>query len=307
MTLPAVPLRRRDRTRSLAVLALGCAASVLVLYVVAEWSTVGQELDQAALEGRGLENPDVRETTDRLLLTITSSSLALLGLAVAGLALLRRRIDLALAALAAILAANLTTQVLKLALPRPNLLGPDGVAFGQSLPSGHATAAMSLAVALALVLPTRIRAVGVLPLLAWALFVGAGVLATGWHRPSDVICAYAIATGWAALAAIVVVRRRPAPAVGQNGGRAGPAWRLMLVVGIAALVVGFVGATVGALTIDLGGVEAVDVRAEFVLATAAIVGSGLLLMAALVAALRGPASTPWPHARIPDTRPPPSL
>ena len=175
-------------------------------------------------------------------------------------------------------------------LPRPNLLGPDGVAYGQSLPSGHATAAMSLVVALALVLPARYRSLGVLPLLAWALFVGAGALATGWHRPSDVIAAYAVAVGWGALASTLLVGR-------FGSGRSeverttpqtrGGVTALLLLVGIAALCVGFVGAAVGAFLIDVEGLNAIDTGQEFVLASAAIVGSGMVLAASLLLALRG--------------------
>lgn len=280
---PAPDLVPRTRSllegpeRSLAALVVVCALIVVVAYVGAEWTTIGQELDEGALEGHSLEDPDARDTTDRLLRTLTSSSLALVGLA--------------LAAIVAILGANITTQVLKVGLPRPNLLGPDGVAFGRSLPSGHATAAMSLAIALALVLPARFRALGVLPLLAWALFVGVGTLATGWHRPSDVIAAYALTIGWGALVAIVVVRRRHRSVAEPPtaGGALGAVSPLMLAVGMVALAVGFVGAAVAALVIHVDGISTVDTHTEFVLATAAIIGSGLLLMASLLLALRGAA------------------
>jgi len=67
-----------------------------------------------------------------------------------------------------------------------------------SFPSGHATVAMSLALALVLVVPARLRlpvgAVG----LAYAIVVGGAAVTSAWHRASDVLGADLVALAWAA-------------------------------------------------------------------------------------------------------------
>jgi membrane-associated phospholipid phosphatase len=140
--------------------------------------------------------------------------LALLAVA-CGTALARRRPLDALAAAAVVAGANLTTQILKVALAHPRYqpvlgdhqLGP--VAF----PSGHATAAASIAVAFALVVPPRLRR-AVAPLAAGlALAVGCSVVVLFWHYPSDVLGGFVVAAGWGfavlALARAGKAGRRP--------------------------------------------------------------------------------------------------
>jgi membrane-associated phospholipid phosphatase len=119
----------------------------------------------------------------------------------------RRGLREAATAGALILGANVTTQLLKQALaePRfyPGLLRQIDPA---SWPSGHATASASLALAAYLLFP-RTRPYGI----AFALAVGVAVVANSWHYPSDVLGGYAVAGGWAAVAAITL--RRPAATV----------------------------------------------------------------------------------------------
>jgi len=127
------------------------------------------------------------------------------------LALRRGRPKLAIGAVAIVAGANLTTQVLKVLLAHPRyqpILGPHQlgpVAF----PSGHATAATSIALAFALVVPAGLR-----PLAAFlgAIFVaaiGISVLLLDWHFPSDVLGGILVALGWgfAALAALRMLER----------------------------------------------------------------------------------------------------
>jgi hypothetical protein len=88
--------------------------------------------------------------------------------------------------------------VLKLLLSHPRMppildytLGPE------ALPSGHATAAMSLALAGVLVAPRRARLAAAVIGSGLALGVGASVVVWAWHYPSDVLAGYLLATGWA--------------------------------------------------------------------------------------------------------------
>ena len=78
-------------------------------------------------------------------------------------ALLRRRPGLAIAVAVILLGANVTTEVLKsiTAVPRPLLIQGSFPPVGaKSWPSGHATAAMSLALCCVLVAPGRVAAGG---------------------------------------------------------------------------------------------------------------------------------------------------
>ena len=67
----------------------------------------------------------------------------------------------------------------------------------EALPSGHATAAMSLAMAGVLAAPRRGRLAAAVIGSALALGVGAAVIVVHWHYPSDVVAGYLLATGWA--------------------------------------------------------------------------------------------------------------
>ena len=80
-----------------------------------------------------------------------------------------------------------------------SLLGFTPVASA-SWPSGHATAAMSLALACVIAAPARIRpVVGALGAL-FAVAVSYSFLTLGWHYPSDVIGGFLVAATWALLA-----------------------------------------------------------------------------------------------------------
>ncbi len=118
-------------------------------------------------------------------------------------ALLRGRPRVAIAVAAILLGANVTTHLLKplLAEPRAAWLfdGFTPVSPG-SWPSGHATAAMSLALASVLAAPARARpVVGALGAL-FAVAVSYSFLTLGWHYPSDVFGGFLVAATWALLA-----------------------------------------------------------------------------------------------------------
>lgn len=118
-------------------------------------------------------------------------------------ALLRRRPLVALAVFAVLIGANATTELLKPLLaaarpaPAPTSLYP--ITAG-SWPSGHATAAMSLALCSVIAAPARFRpwvaALGAV----FAVAVSYSFLSLAWHYPSDVCGGYLVATGWTLLA-----------------------------------------------------------------------------------------------------------
>jgi len=146
---------------------------------------------------------------------VSVGSVGLSLLACVTLALVRRRFGLALGALVVIGGANLTTQILKYDLfPRLDL-GPGP----NSLPSGHATVALSIALAAVIVAPSDWRSTVAIGVSATAALVGVALVLGRWHRPSDVIAAVFVCVGWAAvglLTAALVSHRRPARAQGVS-------------------------------------------------------------------------------------------
>ena len=121
----------------------------------------------------------------------------------------------ALAAVAVVAGANLTTQILKVALAHPRFqpvlgnhqLGP--VAF----PSGHATASASIAIALLLATPWRYRPLAAVLGAGFTAAVCCSVLVLSWHYPSDVLGGILVAAAWgfAVLAGLRAFKRSGAP------------------------------------------------------------------------------------------------
>lgn len=114
------------------------------------------------------------------------------------IALVRRRWAVAVAALGILLAANLTTELLKPALGqhRPVSLIQGAAPSAGSWPSGHATAAMSLALVLVLVVAPRWRVRAAALGAVFALGVTYSFLTLGWHYPSDAVAGFLVATTW---------------------------------------------------------------------------------------------------------------
>lgn len=125
-------------------------------------------------------------------------ALLLMLAAACGIALARRRPRSAIAALALVAGANLTTQLLKALLAHPrfqSILGADQISWN-SFPSGHATAAASIAIAFAFVVPRGLRPTVAVLGACLVAAVGCSVLTLAWHYPSDVLGGILVASGW---------------------------------------------------------------------------------------------------------------
>jgi len=151
-------------------------------------------------------------------------------LAVCALALACGRRREALAAVVVVAGANVTTQLLKglLAHPRYQPYAGYHQPWSNAFPSGHMTAAASIAVALAIAAPRGARPLAIAAGFAFAGAVGLAVVALEWHYPSDVVGAILVAAGWgfAALAGLRAFEgpgrdRSPAPL--SSGAAPGPA------------------------------------------------------------------------------------
>jgi membrane-associated phospholipid phosphatase len=110
-------------------------------------------------------------------------------------ALIRRRPRVLIAVGAVLLGANVTTHLLK-----PEMAAWRPVVGAGSWPSGHATAAMSLALCCVLASPARWRPAVAALGAAFTIAVCYSFLALGWHYPSDVFGGFLVAGTWTMLA-----------------------------------------------------------------------------------------------------------
>lgn len=236
--------------------ALFCAAAFIVVLVLAYGSGTIAHADAVALHGfTTLDTPSVDRLATPVALSMNlEPMLMVLGvLCVLGLAAGRGRH--VLLAFAAVAAANVTTQVLKVVLAHERfdpVLGLDQV-DAAALPSGHATAAMSIAVAAILIAPRAWRPVVAALSGGYVAAVCFSILVLGWHFPSDVLAGMLVATGFGCLALAVlrssdvrlrVERTRPGKAAGALDEWAAGA----VAAGVLALVgVGVAAARAGAI------------------------------------------------------------
>ncbi|GAA5198995.1 hypothetical protein GCM10023322_73610 [Rugosimonospora acidiphila] len=194
----------------------------------------GQQLDTVSLTGNRIGQDRIEGFVVAVLDTISVLSVILATAAVGFIALIRRRIVVAVAAILLIAGANATTEILKRVIHRPRF-GVDlpRAGLGNSLPSGHTTIAASVAVALVLVLPVALRGIGALVGAFGAAVVGVGTLSAGWHRPSDAVAALLVVGAWASAAGLFIVMAQR-----HHGGvEYGPVnWRALLTLVAAGLV-----------------------------------------------------------------------
>jgi len=206
----SLPQVVRQRFLEVGALALAGVLGLAATAYVALRTSRGLRLDQEATDA--VSSPQV--ALYRLhegLGWVTVGSVGLSLLACVALALVRRRFDLALGAGVLIAGANVTTQLLKVDLfTRPDLgLGPN------SLPSGHTTVALSIALAAVIVVPSAWRPTIAMGVCAVATLVGVATVLGRWHRPSDVVAATFVCVVWAALGVLTAAffgHHRPGPA-----------------------------------------------------------------------------------------------
>jgi membrane-associated phospholipid phosphatase len=181
----------------------------LASYVLAVGTEPGRTVDDEAidhdLDGAG-------ETISRPIARAINPVTVALG--AAGLALVAWRRDrrLALGILALVGGTSVATTALKHALGTWDLLGGEGARqLGEGFfPSGHAGAAMALAIALLLTAPSRARPRVALLAIACVATFGVATVAIAYHYPSDVVGGFGLAAAaGGALAAVLVGRLEP--------------------------------------------------------------------------------------------------
>ncbi|GGC65187.1 phosphoesterase [Hoyosella rhizosphaerae] len=186
----------------LSFVGVGLTFAVFVL------TTVGQQIENAALRGADQVDAALVAESDSALDAITITSLAVASVLVVLIAMARKRVDLAVAAGTIIIVSSFITQVLKrFVLQRPELVEVAGPYVNNSFPSGHTTIAISVLFALLIVVPFRWRGLAMFFSAFYAVAIGAHTLTSKWHRFSDVLGANLIALGVACFVTAVLVKR----------------------------------------------------------------------------------------------------
>jgi membrane-associated phospholipid phosphatase len=196
--------------------AAACAALATAVYMVFANVALAQRVDLHVLEDAMAHQTAFRARLATNLVTLFDPvPFALLtGLLVLG-AVLAGRTRAGLAAGGAVLAAAVTTEVLKrvLAVQRP--YPADHYMPAASWPSGHTTAIVSLALALLIVLPPRLRPPGAVLAGIGCAVALASIVLMGFHYPSDVVGGVLVASGWSAVA-LAVSGTAPAPTAARR-------------------------------------------------------------------------------------------
>lgn len=224
----AAPPRSGGRAWPATIAVLAAIAGLLVTQV-AIGTAVGQRLDERATD-TVVAGRDTQLAVLSLLGYVSIGAIALVTIVSVGLALARGNVRLAVAAVAVVAGANVSTQVLKhVVLDRADLIG--GIAAPNSLPSGHTTVVAAGVGALLLTSPGWLRSL-LVPAGAFAVgLTGTSTVVAGWHRPSDVIVALAVTLAWTAGAAAWVGGQR----------RIGVESIVLAIVGSAAALLALVG------------------------------------------------------------------
>jgi membrane-associated phospholipid phosphatase len=274
------------RARSLLFGAAACAGLFGLILVLAYGFPAARELDAKALEGfLGLQRPLVGGFSGEVVKLGDPPTVGVLGVLLAAIALLRGRPRLALAVIALLALTSISSQVLKALLAFPRYGGQAGFAHvtPAAFPSGHSTAAMTLAIATVMVVPRRLRPLAAVVGGGLALGVGTSVVLQGWHFPSDVAGGFLLATGWGlvVLAGLRLAELRWPERAGRGQLSAGVerATNIAAGTGLAAVAVLGAGVVVAAIvlaeaTVGIGHL----VRGH----TAAVLVGGCLLLLALV-------------------------
>ena len=283
------------RSRTLLALAGGCAVLFGLVVLGAYFWGPGQSLDLEGLTGFVSANDgSATQVTWRLLEFGDPPQVAVITLLLAGLAVARGRPRTALLVLALVAATSVSSQILKAMLAHPRVAPILGHPFGSdALPSGHATAAMSLALAGVLAAPRRARLPAALVGAMLALGVGGSVVAWGWHFPSDVLAGYLLATGWAfGLVAVLweAERRFPATNRGATSAFARASDRIAA-SGLAAAAVGAgaIAALAGLAVLAAlphGATDFAREHTSFVVVAAGVASAALALPVAMAAVMR---------------------
>jgi membrane-associated phospholipid phosphatase len=268
-----------------------CFLLLLVTWYVAHYVGFVKRADVSILGGFAeLHRPGLDSVTNFVAQLCNPHIYVVLAAVPVLVALARGRPRVAITVGAIMLAANETTQLLKPLLAAPR----DTVAWNPisnaSWPSGHATAAMSLALCAVIAVPARRRPVVAAVMSGFAIAVCYSFLELSWHYPSDVLGGFLVAATWTLLGAAglsLYEARRPSLARNDGAGER-PAFSIGEALTPAAALV-----LTGAILVGLillarphAVLDYARVHETFVIGAAAIAALGLTLASGLMLMLR---------------------
>jgi membrane-associated phospholipid phosphatase len=264
--------------------AVACGLGLAVVGLLALAVDAAHARDVAMLHGfTGLYGASVGTEIRVLARLADPLPYGLMGLLCIGVAFRRGRAWTAVAAAVVLVGTGVTAQTLKHVLDQPRYapwLPWDPTA--NEWPSGHATAAMTLALCAVMVAPSAWRAVTAL--VAWCATVGLAyaTLALTWHYPSDVLAGLLIAGVWVSVAVAVLLRIEPSDPRAPRPPHIG-----------AVGAVGAAGALLGGVVVGLASERVTLDGLDRLLTVAGAVGiAGLALALLMVTAIRAPATAP---------------
>ena len=203
------------------IAAISCIAGLALTGAVALIVPVARSRDSVTLDGftNLAGHPRVSALANDLAHSVDPGHYVVFGAVFAAVALLRRRPWVALAVPLTMIAASATTELLKPISATSRLsewFGPHPQINAASWPSGHATAAMMVALCAVLVAPRALRPLVALLGTGLAVGVSYSILVLGWHFPSDVLGGFLVAGTWVSLAVALLwageARTGPRPA-----------------------------------------------------------------------------------------------
>ncbi|GAA2846764.1 phosphatase PAP2 family protein [Paenarthrobacter ilicis] len=218
-----------------ALTTIACAVGLAGTYYFFVRTTAGQFIDESALvEATELGGTAGRASTSLLdmlpMLCLVISSVVVLFVTVA-----RRRWKAAGIAVAACIAANVATQILKFLIPDRPDRGVQTLELN-SLPSGHTTLAASAAAAVFLMVSPRWRPLAGFLGSTFAVATGVSTLINQWHRPADVVAAFLLVGAFMLPAGWLILRTGSSWNVWKGYGEHWAASRLWVWLTIAALL-----------------------------------------------------------------------
>jgi membrane-associated phospholipid phosphatase len=209
--------------------ACGCVAALGLLAVCVFGSDAVQRVDSDLLNAVMAPSGDAAGAGVYAVAHLANPVAVALLLALACvIAFLRRQPLMAAAAVTVVAGANLTTALLKhlfeVSRVQPVFLHHELLPTG-IFPSGHATAAASVAIAFAFVVPPTSRRLAAALGVLYVAAVDTAVLILAWHYPSDVLAGTLVAAGWgfavlAATRALQPSEPEPQPRAGALSSRA---------------------------------------------------------------------------------------
>jgi hypothetical protein len=275
------------------LLIVGLAAVVVIVPVWAGTTQTytGQRLADLILYGRFAADAAVSNAATGTLAAVNLAYVAIATLGILTVAIARGGMGLGSAVVALLAGANITAQLLKDILERPNLVGGSAYAAGNSFPSGTVTLAASIGFACILVAPRGLRTIVTAGAIVLTAAVGMSTITTGWHRLADVVGAILLSLAWASLVTGALVRAQGwMPRRSWGTGFGGRTTTVAAVAGVVAVVAGAAGLAVAMIDpAPLASLVAdrATTPESFVAALAIAAGTAAIAAAAYLWAMRG--------------------